>query len=301
MNKTITYLYVIEGLLILILSGCYSIENNKMIIEDGGTGFYKAIILEEKTLPGFTIYRPENMVPFAGTQKLPIVLWKSGDSRNTPKGYANLLNEIASYGYIVIAADSFSSLFQPVDGELTHDNAVRAVRVLDALDWLTVENSRKSSRYYQKIDITKVAVAGQSCVGMQVIEISMDKRVTTSIICNSGKMNTSVLGGNSDLSFSKETFKMLHEPILYISGDASDTAYTNAEEELRFIDNVPLVLTLSQNTTYYETYERPHGGSFATAIVAWLDWLLIGDASMFDSLDCHCPYAAWKIEYRNFE
>ncbi|MBN1972940.1 MAG: hypothetical protein JW787_04835 [Sedimentisphaerales bacterium] len=300
MNKTITYLKMAGVLFILILCGCQSIEKNKMVLEDGGTGFYKAVILEDKTLPGFTIYRPENMGVFGSKQKLPIVLWGNGDCQKTSGGYEKFLNEIASYGYIVINACPYSSLLQPFEGGLTDDSG-GAIRMLDALDWVMAENSREWSRYYGKIDITKVAAGGQSCAGMQVIEASVDPRVTTSLICNSGMMNAGVLGGNSGISLTMEMYKKLHAPILYISGDASDAAYANASEELHFIDNVPVVMMLNQNTEYYETYEQPHGGSFAAAVIAWLDWLLKGDKSIFDSLDCHCPYSIWKIEYRNFE
>lgn len=300
MNKTIIYFNVIAGLLILIFSGCQSIEKNKMVLEDGGTGYYKAVVLEEETLPGFTIFRPENMDVFHSKQKLPIVLWENGNCQNSSKGYVNLLNEIASYGYIVISADSYSSFFHPIEGGLT-DSRAEAVRMLDALDWAIAENCRKSSKYYHKIDITKVAAAGQSCSGLQVIETSIDPRVTTSIICNSGIMDAAVFGGNTGFTLTKETFKMLHAPLLYIAGDASEAAYNIADEELRFIDNVPVVMMQSRNIEYHETFDRPHGGSFAYAFIAWLDWQLKYDTSMFTNLDCHCPYAPWEIEYRNFE
>jgi hypothetical protein len=300
MNVKVTYLNVMVYLFILTLSGCQSAEINEMVIESGGTGHYKAIILEEEILPGFTIYHPENMEVFSSTQQLPIVLWWNGDCQKGARGYDNFLNEIASYGYMVISADMYSSLFHSVESELTYKKGDSS-RMLEALDWAIMENSRKSSRYYHKIDITKVAVAGQACGGLQVIETSIDPRVTTSIICNSGMMNASVFNGNADLPLTKETIKMLHAPILFITGDASDTAYKNADEELQFIDKVPVVIMQNQNTTFYETYEQPHGGSFAIATIAWLDWMLIGDTSMFDNLDCHCPYSIWKIEHRNFE
>src|SRR5690606_10980536 len=49
-------------------------DNNIVIIEDGGTGPYSAIVTEDAGLPGMTIYRPKDLTPFAG-KKLPVLLW----------------------------------------------------------------------------------------------------------------------------------------------------------------------------------------------------------------------------------
>jgi hypothetical protein len=300
MNKAISYLNVIACLLILTISGCHSIENNKMVLEQGGTGFYKAVVLEEKTLPGFTIYRPENMSVFGDSQKLPIILWANVNRNNTSDRCEKFLNEIASYGYLVIAAGSFSSLSQSTEGELV-DDTKSTEKMLDSLSWAIVENYRKSSEYYGKIDIAGVAVAGPSCDELQVIEASMDSRVTTSIICDSGAINTSIHGDSSTLSLTNDVYKILHAPILYLAGDASDSTYTRINNKLQLIDNVPIVMMFNQNTGLIEAYKQPHGGDFAIAAIAWLDWQLKSDPSMFNSIDCGCSYASWEIEYRNFE
>ena len=46
-----------------------------MVIEERGTGPYKAVALGEETLLKFTIYRPKNLDDFGPKQKLPILLW----------------------------------------------------------------------------------------------------------------------------------------------------------------------------------------------------------------------------------
>lgn len=291
---------MIVSLFVLTLSGCQSLENHTTVIEDGGSGYYKAVIVEDEGLPGFTIYRPENMDFFGSELRLPIVLWGNGDCQNTSRGYKNFLNEIASYGYFVIASGSLSSLYQHKEEKFIN-NERESAKMIEALDWVMAENSRKTSRYYGKIDITKVASGGQSCGGLKTIEVSADPRVTASIICNSRITNAAMSGGDSTLPFDKEILKLLRAPILYLAGEASNSAYAITADELERIDNVPVVIMLNQNTENVETYEQPHGGSFAFAAIAWLNWQLKGYSSMFDSLDCHCPYSLWKIEYRNFE
>jgi hypothetical protein len=312
-------LNVIAGLLILTLSGCRSVENNKsrldasfvnnvaevkhnspIVLEEGGTGFYKAVVLEDETLPGFTIYRPVDMNVFGGTQKLPIVLWSNGDCQTNSKEYANFLNEIASYGYIVFAWGSYSSRSEPIESGFRILKRA-STHILDALDWAVTQNNNKYSRYYGKIDVTKVAVAGQSCCGVQVIEASLDPRVTTSMICNSGIMDSVTSGDNSTFKLNRGIIKKLHAPILYFAGYSSDVAYTNEADEFRRIDNVPVVVMLNQDTENTETYLQPNGGSFAVVAITWLDWRLKGDSAMFDDMNCHCPYSLWQIETINFQ
>ena len=72
-----------------------------VVIENGGTGPYSAIVTEDSALPGMTIYRPRDLKPFGESQKLPILLWANGACANTTFEHKNFLNEIASHGYVV--------------------------------------------------------------------------------------------------------------------------------------------------------------------------------------------------------
>ena len=48
------------------------------IIEQGGTGQYPAIMTSESSLPTHTIFRPQNIEAFGGTDKLPLIAWGNG-------------------------------------------------------------------------------------------------------------------------------------------------------------------------------------------------------------------------------
>ena len=58
--------------------------------------------------------------------------------------------------------------------------------LIDAIDWAVKENGDRSSRFYRKLDASKVAVMGQSCGGLQALAVSGDPRVTTTVVMNSG-------------------------------------------------------------------------------------------------------------------
>ena len=48
-------------------------------VDNGGSGRYRAIVVSEKTLPDFTVYRPRD-VQFAARREgaLPILIWCNG-------------------------------------------------------------------------------------------------------------------------------------------------------------------------------------------------------------------------------
>ena len=77
--------------------------NRSRIIENGGTGQFKAIMKEDTTLPEHTIFVPQDLSAFSAEKPLPVLVWGNGACANSPWEHMNFLNEIASQGYIVLA------------------------------------------------------------------------------------------------------------------------------------------------------------------------------------------------------
>jgi dienelactone hydrolase len=276
-------------------------ELTPMVIENGGTGPYKAVALGEKTLPKFTIYRPQNLDDFGLEQKVPVLLWGNGGCADSSAMHRLYLNEIASHGFIVFAVGPFSSLYKPPQmGPMGGDR--EKISLLEALDWAIVENSRKSSVYFGKLDTDKVAAMGMSCGGLQALEVSPDPRVDTSVICNSGILNGPPPAGLSMPVLIKDTLKQLHSPIIYIIGGPKDIAYPNAMDDFKRIEKVPVAI-INLDVGHGGTYAQPHGGAFSGPTIAWLKWQLNGDeeaALMFKGEKCGlCMDTEWEIETNN--
>ncbi|HYQ58174.1 MAG TPA: hypothetical protein VEP89_12610 [Draconibacterium sp.] len=270
------------------------------VIEDGGTGQYPAIITEESSLPGFTIYRPQEIESFASEAKLPVILWGSGGCANTTDGHKNFLNDIASNGYIILGSGIFDHLINH-DEEIARQKTTSA-QLLEALDWIIKENSDPESKYYNKIDVSQVASMGMSCGGVQAIEISGDPRISTTVVCNSGVLKVpTTMAGMPDVT--KDALEDYHNPVLYLIGGPSDMAYENAVDDFERIDNVPVVMT-NLDVGHGGTYSQPHGGAFTPVALAWLNWQLKGDESaseMFLGENCVlCEDELWTIESKNF-
>ncbi len=266
------------------------------IIEEGGTGAYKAILKEEATLPEHTLFVPQDLSAFSQKKPLPVLVWGNGACANSPFEHMNFLNEIASHGYIVLATGEI-----PMTDDWYKGPMSRAEQQIESIDWIIKQNADPSSPYYQKIDIKNICVAGMSCGGLQTLFNCADKRIKSLMICNSGlfnQQNASQAVGGMPMP-PKSKLKEIHTPILYLLGGKTDIAYENGMDDFHRIDHVPACAT-NFPVGHGGTYREPHGGEFTVVALAWLDWQLKGDkqaAKMFVGKNCELSTRKdWTIE-----
>jgi hypothetical protein len=161
-------------------------ELGERTVEDGGTGPYKAIQVGDSSLPTHTIFRPKDLSAF-GDKKLPILAWGNGGCANSSSGHQNYLSEIASHGFLVVAIGPM----QTGGGRGgAGGGGTKSSQLLDAVDWAIAQNKNQTSRYFNKIDVSKIGVFGHSCGGLQALEVSPDPRITTTIVVDSGVLNS---------------------------------------------------------------------------------------------------------------
>ena len=81
------------------------------VIENGGTGPYKAIAVGDQSLPTHMIYRPLNIKGYVEQNgKIPVLLYANGACANNSLEMSRLLSEVASYGYIIIAIGPYEDM-----------------------------------------------------------------------------------------------------------------------------------------------------------------------------------------------
>jgi hypothetical protein len=104
-------------------------------------------------------------------EKFPLITWGNGTCA-MPEGYGPLLRYVASFGYIIVAANS---------------RAVGSGTPLTrGIDFMLAENERAESKYYQKIDADKIGAMGHSQGSSGTVAASSDARVKAVILWNGG-------------------------------------------------------------------------------------------------------------------
>ena len=283
--------------LIFAICTCYSAtyaqQPTARTVEDGGTGTYSAVMYTDNSLPTHTIFRPKDLSAFGKQKKLPIIAWGNGACANSPWEHVNFLSEVASHGFLVIAIGPM-----PQEGEKGGGKSTSS-QMTDAINWAIAQNSDKNSPFYDKIDISKIAVSGMSCGGLQTLEIAPDPRITTTVVCNSGIFINPGSGFPGMPNLKKDDLLKLHTPTLYILGGEKDIAHENGMDDYSKINHVP-VFVANMNVGHGGTYGQPHGGEFAKVATAWFKWQLKGDneaGKFFTGNPCGLSQnPVWKVD-----
>lgn len=263
------------------------------IVEQGGSGLFKAIAVIPKSLPDFTVYRPQNMEwAYVREQKMPVLVFGNGGCSDTSIEYEKMLTDIASHGYVVVAVGPLQIVNN--DRKVLHTES-SALTV--AINWILAQSKDKNSDFYQYIDTAKIAAAGHSCGGAQVLSICADKRIKTCLILNAG-MGDMTMAGASHASLAN-----LHTPIVYITGGPSDVAYNNARLDYERISNVPVAWADLPTAGHGGTYAHHFGGDYSRMVLDWMDWQFKGEksnASIFINGDVS-KYKGWIIKSKQFK
>lgn len=238
----------------------------RKVVDEGGSGPYKAEAREEKSFPDAVIYKPMDLKAASAAGKLPVLVFANGGCNDTSLPHERMLTEVASRGYIVVALGSMQ--FDINDRPLKKSPNEQMVA---AMDWIIAQNASKKSEYYGCVATDKISVAGQSCGGAQALANSVDPRVKTTVMVNSG------MGDNEMSGASAETLESLHAPILYMEGGVSDIAYANGCKDYEKIDNVFAAFANHLTAGHVGDFGDLYGGSFARMLTAWLDWQLKGN------------------------
>ena len=298
-------------------------EFGERTVEDGGTGPYKAIMVGDSSLPTHTIFRPKDLSAFGGRVKLPILAWGNGGCATSPAAHQNYLSEIASHGFLVVAIGPPPA----PGGGRGGGGGDRSNTLLTAVDWAIAQNGDNASAYKDKLDVSKVAVFGHSCGGLQALEVSGDRRVSTTIVVDSGILNAGAAPGAAPGAaragapggapagggarggalpgmppLTKEHLTKLHAPVFYLLGGEKDIAYPNGMDDFKRIDKVP-VFVANKDVGHGGTFSQPHGSDWAMVSVAWLKWQLKGDSDAGKLFTGNPPglskIAGWTVDKKN--
>jgi hypothetical protein len=174
--------------------------------------------------------------------KHPIFLWGCGGG-SEPMQYTDHMKLIASHGFVM-------------ESHVSSGNATDHSR---PLMWLLAENDKQGSKYYQKLDTTKIAAGGHSMgsIATFAFEATTDK-LTTSL---------HVAGG----SFDGNGFMQLKTPTLHVGGKDDTLAGSNTMRDF-MRTTVPTFYVNIDDTDHL--YAARNG---LPVMIAWMRWHLAGE------------------------
>ncbi len=211
------------------------------------------------------VFYPTNIADEPGP--FPIFVFGCGAGTN-PDSYVDHGNRIASHGFVVVIETSTNS------GE----------ELVDAIDWLTQQNSSRLSPFNGKLNLNKVAAGGHSRGSIGTFAIADDPRLTTTV---------HVAGG----SFDGDGPDNLRNPAIYISGE-DDLALSNCERDYQNTDNVPVFFTVMEGVDHMAAAREG-----LPAIIAWLRWHLYDETDRRgDFLDAGGEFTVgmWDSQSKNW-
>ena len=266
-----------------------------LVVEDGGTGPVKVLMLEDPTLEAHTIFAPQDLSAFGKKNLLPVLVWGNGACTNSPWEHFKFLNEIASQGFLVIASGYIPMEEKPYRGPQS-----TSAQQIESIEWALAQNADKNSPYYGKLDIDNIAAAGMSCGGLQALHMSDDARIKTIMVMNSGYFGTDESEDKASLA------KLKQKSIIWILGGSTDIAWENGNDDFkRMAGTMPACLVSLDGIGHGGTYMQPNGGDYAKVAGAWLKWWLKGDkeaSTMFTGSEPGVSkMAGWSIERKNIK
>ena len=277
-----------------MLSAAAAPLSAETIGEPSGSGPFPAIAESRVELPGFTVYRPVAWPRAA----LPLYVWGNGGCSNNGLAHAAYLRQIASQGYVIVAL-GFPGGGPPAPADGSAD-ATQASQMLEAIAWAETETARTGGDFSGRIDVTRIAVGGHSCGGLQALAVSHDARIDTTLVLNSGIYNVPG-SGRSRVQVDKTQLDRLHAPALYLTGGSDDIAHVNASDDVERISAVPVFFG-SLPVGHGGTFSQPDGGDWARVSARWLDWQLKGDPDAswdFAGAECRlCTDENWTLVRR---
>jgi dienelactone hydrolase len=270
------------------------------------TGPFAVVVEHDPGLATHTIYRPQEL----SLDEHPVLVWGEGACAKNGLLFPEYLSEIASHGFVVIADGP--PIARPAGGPgaggggpppgggagppADRGSMVNGTALVAAMDWLEAQSKDRNSRFYGKVNVTRIAAMGMSCGGLMSYGASSDPRVATVGIWNSGLFedarNAAIYAG-------------IHGSVLIVTGGESDIAYANGKRDFEVMPaRIPVFYGVHPSVGHGGTYNQDNGGPFGVVGVAWLKWQLQGDTSAagrgyFIGDNCGiCQDASWQIGAR---
>jgi dienelactone hydrolase len=281
-------------------------------------------------LSAHVVYAPADLSKL-GTKKLPVVIWGNGSCLYAGNRYRSFLTEVASHGYLAIAAGPMGDVqlevgpqsnpavrqggagpaggggrgAQPqapaqtpaanAQSSQTPQGRVTVPLLKEAIDWVFKQNADSSSRFHDRLDLTHVVSMGHSCGGGLAVQLAEeDARINGLGVWFSGA-GLAGAGGNNAASLLK-----VKGPVLVITGPESiDVGYPAGKATFEALNHLSIFYAWQDELQHIGTFGAKNGGDLGVIATNWLEWTTRSDQTagrMFKGPKCTlCVDPSWHV------
>jgi hypothetical protein len=224
-------------------------------------------VIQQSVGFGCTMYRPGNL-----TANHAVIIWGNGTG-SSPSTYASLLRHWASWGFVVVAANT--------------SNAGTGSDMISCL------NAVQSSSIGGQLS-SQVGTSGHSQGGGGSIMAGRDSRVNAT---------APIQPYTAGLGHSSSSQSQQQGPMLLLSGSSDFIASPGINQAPVFSRaNVPVFWATRSGASHFEPVGD--GGDFRGISTAWFLYQLTGDdnaAELFEGNNCgFCNASGWDVERKGF-
>lgn len=222
-----------------------------------------------------TIFRPSALGGDGVT--FPVILWGNGTAAR-PADYQGLLSHLASYGFIVTAANTA--------------NAGDGSQMLDCLAFVFAQNELASSPLFRHIDTQRVGATGHSQGGAGALMAGRDARVSVT-----APVQPHILPITGGGAFDALSVREQRGPMFLLSGGLDVIAPLNINQRPVFDNaNVPVVWGTLAGADHQLVFGN--GSGYRGPLTAWFRFRLLGDttaAQYFPPACTLCVAPGWSV------
>jgi hypothetical protein len=237
---------------------------------------------------GCTVYRPTTMGQDG--LKHPVIVWGNGTAAPPECNgdahvfgeYDWLLNQWASQGFIVVAANT--------------DSTGSGTDMLDCLNWMEQQNSVPGSSYEGVVDVGNYGSSGHSQGGASAINVGEDPRIHAT----EPFMPYTVGGG---FSYDESAPTKQHGPMFLGSGGMDTVATPSTNQQPVFDASTVPTFWGTLLSADHVTFAGGSQTDWLAPATAWFRLFLMCDQSarpMFYGTDCTlCTDTKWTVQTKN--
>jgi len=246
-------------------------------------------------LPGYNVYRPVDLDARGAPH--PVVVWANGGCVRHDATWSSLLEQFAAAGYVVIAITA------PPDREVTMEDRSTAEDQAKAIDWAIEQNAKDGGPFAGRLDVDRVAAAGNSCGGItSLVLASVDPRVRAVFV-----LSGSSVGPTATRDQAAEVMDKVTVPVGFAVGGDEDIAKLQARQDIDLLAAGIPGYVASRATGDHVTVSTDTGilDEVAEIGVNWMEFALFGDedarAVLVDNPCRACARDLWTVQAKHLD